>query len=139
MINKAIIIGNLVRDLELKKTNTGKSVVKFTIAVNDFNGNANYFDCVAWNKTAEFINSYASKGNKVCVEGRLSQRTYDNSEGKKVNVIEIVADQVELLTPKEAKEEYKPYTPKESVKELQKGTDFETGALLDISDDDLPF
>ena len=131
MINRVNIIGNIVRDLELKKTQSSKSVLSFTIAVNNFNDETYYFDCIAWNKTAEFMSQYAQKGNKIAVDGRLQQRSYENKNGIKVNVVEIVADQVDLLTQKEQK--------KESVKDLVKGTQFETGPLVDITDSDLPF
>jgi single-strand DNA-binding protein len=119
-MNRVNLIGNLTKDVELKQTQSGKSVVSFSIAVNGYGDNVDFINCVAWNKTAEFLSSYATKGAKLGVDGRISTRSYENSEGKKVNVVEVVADQVDLLTPRDT-------DPK-----------FDTGPKV-VDKDDLPF
>lgn len=98
------MIGRLVRDPELRTTNTGKSVVEFTIAVDkrirptDPNQpTADFFRCKAWNQTAEFLSSYAGKGRLLSVDGRLETRKYVDKDGNNRELVEIVADQLNLL------------------------------------------
>lgn len=94
-MNKVHLIGNITRDPEVRYTQSGKAVCNFNIAVNDGYGEnkkAYFFPVVVWNKSAEACGSSLHKGSKVAVTGKLTSRQYDNSEGKKVTVIEIVAD-----------------------------------------------
>ena len=96
--------GRLTKDPELKETNSGKKVVSFNLAVNRRFQNeeqqADFIPCVAWNKTAEVIAQYCSKGSQIGVEGRLQQRTYENNQGQKVYVIEVLCNQVTFLESK---------------------------------------
>ena len=101
MINVAVIAGHLTKDIELSKTQKGNSVAKFTVAVNGINDNTDFINCVAWNKLAEIMNQYCKKGDLVTVDGRISVRNYDNQQGQKVYVTEIVAYNVQL-PPKNA-------------------------------------
>lgn len=98
-INRVIIVGRLTRDPESRNTTSGKQVVNFGIAVDDrFNkDNANFFQVVAWDKTADFVGRYLTKGRLVAVDGRLQQRKYTTQEGQQREVIEIVADSVQGL------------------------------------------
>lgn len=139
MINRVVLVGRLVRDPELRRTQSGAAVTSFTVAVDnrinrDGEKNASFIAVVCWNQTAEFVAQYLKKGNLVGVDGRLQQRNYENSSGQKVNVIEVVADSVQGLEPKGTgdasnKQSLDAYAPdSEPVDE---------GA--DISDDDLPF
>lgn len=109
MINKVILIGHLTKDCELRYTGTQKAVATFTLAVNravESNGqSADFIPCVCWGKVAENVEKYTSKGSHVAVEGRLQQRTYDNKQGQKVYVVEVICNQVEFLS--KAKEEKK--------------------------------
>ncbi len=94
-INKVILTGNLTRDPEVKYTQSGKAVAMFSIAVNDgFGDNQKtyYPNVVVWGKTAETVGNNLAKGSKVGVVGKLTTRTYDNKDGQKVYVTEIVAD-----------------------------------------------
>lgn len=95
-INVAIICGRLTKDIELSKTQNGNSVVKFTVAVDGYNDNTNFINCVAWNKLADILNQYCKKGDLVTVEGRISVRNYENQQGQKVYITEIVANNVQL-------------------------------------------
>lgn len=109
-MNKVIIIGRNVKDVELKQTTSGTSAVEFTIAVKRAFKNANgqnesdFVNCVAFNKTAELISKYVKKGDQVGVEGRIQTRNYTNREGKKVYVTEIVVENVEFLQSKKQDE-----------------------------------
>ena len=104
-MNQVNLIGRITKDIELKQTNTGKSVCQFTLAVNKGYGQegADFFNCVAWNKTAEFLAQYIKKGFQIAVNGRLSSRAYDGQYGK-VYVTEVICDSVENLTPKQAQQ-----------------------------------
>jgi single-strand DNA-binding protein len=94
-MNKVFEIGRLTRDPELRYTNSGKAVCTFSIAVDDGYGEnkkAYFFPVVVWNKAAEACGNSLHKGSKVAVTGKLTSRQYENNEGKKVTVFEIVAD-----------------------------------------------
>ena len=67
MINVAVIAGHLTKDVELSKTRNGNSVAKFTVAVDGYNDNTNFINCVAWNKLADILNQYCKKGDLVTV------------------------------------------------------------------------
>ena len=95
MLNKMVTIGRLTRDPEVRYTQSGKAVCTFNIAVDDGYGEnkkAYFFPVVAWNKSAEACGKAPYKGSKVAVTGKLTTRQYENNEGKKVTVFEIVAD-----------------------------------------------
>lgn len=131
MINRVVLVGRLTRDPELRKTTTGTSVASFSLAVDnrlkDENGNktTSFIPCVVWKEQAENCVRFIHKGSLVGVEGRLNHRTYDNQEGKKVQVIEVVCDSVQFLEPKKADEE----TPNTSSNNANTEEEF----------DDLPF
>lgn len=103
-INVCIICGRLTKDIELSKTQNGNSVAKFTVAVDGYNDNTNFINCVAWNKLADILNQYCKKGDLVTVEGRISVRNYDNKQGQKVYITEVIANNVQL-PPKNASNE----------------------------------
>ena len=100
-INVAVIAGHLTKDVELSKTQKGNSVAKFTVAVNGINDNADFINCVAWNKLADIVNMYCKKGDLVTVEGRISVRNYENQQGQRIYITEVVASNVQL-PPKSA-------------------------------------
>ena len=104
MLNRVTLIGRMVRDPELRTTNTGKNVVEFTIAVDkrikpqDPNQpTADFFRCKAWNQTADFVSNYGGKGRLTAVDGRLETRKYVDKDGNNREIIEVVADNVNLL------------------------------------------
>lgn len=96
MINIAVIAGHLTKDVELSKTQNGNSIAKFTVAVNGYNDTTDFINCVAWNKLADIVNMYVHKGDLVTVEGRISVRNYDNQQGQRIYITEIVASNVQL-------------------------------------------
>ena len=95
-INVAIICGRLTKDVELAKTQKGNSVAKFTVAVNGYNDTTDFINCVAWNKLADIVNMYCKKGDLVTVEGRISVRNYENQQGQRIYITEVVASNVQL-------------------------------------------
>ena len=101
MINVAVIAGHLTKDVELAKTQKGNIVAKFTVAVNGINDNTDFINCVAWNKLADIVDMYCKKGDLVTVEGRISVRNYENQQGQRIYITEVVASNVQL-PPKSA-------------------------------------
>lgn len=105
-MNKVILIGNLTRDPELTETPNGVSVCKFAIAVSrdyassDGTRETDFFNITVWRGRAENCGKYLKKGNKVAVIGSLQTRSYEDKDGIKRNVIDVVANEVEFLTPK---------------------------------------
>lgn len=109
-INRAIISGNLTKDVELRSTATGTSILNFSVAVNDrvkdpqtqeWKDKPNFIDCVMFGKRALSLSKMMRKGMKVVVDGRLSYSSWENEQGKKRSKIEVVANEVEL-PPKNA-------------------------------------
>ena len=105
-MNKVVLIGNLTKDPDVRTTSGGASVTTLSIAVNrrfkDKSGErvTDYFRVVAWNKLADICGKYLVKGNKVSVSGELQTKDYEAKDGTKRYVTEILADEVEFLTPK---------------------------------------
>lgn len=107
MINKVILIGRLTRDPELRRTGQGDAVTSFTLAVNrnytsrDGQQQTDFINCVVWRKPAENVERYCSKGSLVGVEGRIQTRSYDNAQGQRVYVVEVVCDSVQFLNTRQ--------------------------------------
>lgn len=98
-LNKVILMGNLTADPELKSTNTGLAVCNFSLAVNrkyakQGEQSVDYINISCWRASAEFVGKYAKKGNSLVVCGSLQTRNYTNSQGQKVYITEVVADEV---------------------------------------------
>lgn len=108
-INKWTGIGRLTKDPELRHTQQGTAVCSFTLAVNRRfkRDEADFINIIAWQKTAEFVQQYFTKGLQVGVAGRIQTRTYDDKDGKRVYVTEIVAEEVYFADSKKGKEETK--------------------------------
>jgi single-strand DNA-binding protein len=125
-----MLIGRMAADPELKKTPSDVSVTSFSIAVNrpknkDGEQAADFINVVAWRGTAEFISKYFHKGSAIFIEGSLQTRTYEDKEGKKRTIYEVLANTVDFMEGKKEK------TENVQIKEI----DFEeVGA-----DDELPF
>ena len=98
-INRVILTGKLGKDVELKYTPNGKAVATFSLAVNDnFNKDkTHWLPIVVWGKPAENCANYIGKGSSVAVDGRINTRDYENKEGRKVYITEVVADSVQFL------------------------------------------
>ena len=97
MINKAILMGRLTRDPELRHTGSGTPVCSFSIAIDNGYGDnrsTDFINCVAWNKTAEFVEKYFTKGKMIIVIGRIRTRTWEGNDGRKNYVTEVAAGEV---------------------------------------------
>lgn len=98
-MNKVILMGRLTRDPEVRATQSGTGVCSFSLAVNrrvkqEGQPDADFINVTAWAKTAEFVGKYFTKGQQVAVIGRIQTRNYDDKEGKKIFVTEVVAEEV---------------------------------------------
>lgn len=106
MINNVSLTGRITKDLEQRNTNSGKAFVNFTLAVDrrfkDQNGErqADFIQIQAWGKTAEILCKYAGKGSLIGVEGRIQTRNYENNQGQRVYVTEVVAENITFLDSK---------------------------------------
>lgn len=106
MINRVVLVGRLTKDPEYRQTPNGVSVTTFTLAINRTFTNAqgereaDFINCVTFRKQAENVNNYLSKGSLAGVEGRMQSRSYENNEGRRVFVTEVMADSVQFLDTK---------------------------------------
>jgi single-strand DNA-binding protein len=106
MVNNAVLVGRLVRDVDLRQTSTGKMMTYFTLAVNrNFKNEqgeqaADFIGCVAFDKKAENMARFLSKGSLIAVEGRISTRNFQGNDGKTVYVTEVVASNITFLESK---------------------------------------
>lgn len=110
MLNKAILMGRLTKDPELRHTGTGKPVATFTVAIDNGYGEnkkTDFINCVAWNKTAEFVSKWFAKGQMIVVEGRILTRTWDGADGRKNYATEVIASEVHFGESKKDKSEPK--------------------------------
>ena len=158
-MNKAILIGRLTKDPELRTTPTGRNVCQFAIAVNRAFTNANgereadFINCVVWDKQAENLARYQKKGNQIAIDGRIQTRNYDDKDGKRVYVTEILATNISFLDakgtgnggnnlfgmpePPMANEEV--MLEKHETVSVEKDPFEAFGDSIEISDNDLPF
>ena len=122
MLNRVTLVGRLTKDAELRRTSSGKAVASFTLAVNrNFKTgdgqDADFINCVCWGKVAENTANYCSKGSLVSVDGRLQTRNYENNQGQKVFVTEVVADSVQFIDTKRNSNRQTEEAPKHEQKQ----------------------
>ena len=137
MLNRAVLIGRMTKDPELRRTGNGKAVATFNLAVNrNFKTadrqDADFITVVCWGKVAENTATYCSKGSLVSIDGRLQTRTYENDKGDRVFVTEVVADSVQFIDTR--KKEPKQEAPKnEEFKQVT--PTFDDSAMKDFEND----
>lgn len=138
MINNVTLVGRLTRDPELRHTTSNVAVATFNPAVNrNFKGangerEADFINCMIWRKQAELFADWCKKGNLVGITGRIQTRSYDNQQGQRIYVTEVVAETFQQL-------EKRDNSANQSNIEEQMPASFGATNPLDISDDDLPF
>lgn len=131
-INKTIIQGRLTKDVELRSTQSGKSVCGFTVAWSEKVKESEqkvFMPCVAWNAQAEFISKYFSKGQECVVEGKLVSRQWQDKQGNNRETIELIADRVHFCGPKQGRAEGNGYV----------GDPMACLAVMPGDNEDLPF
>lgn len=159
MMNRAVLVGRLTRDPDLRYTPNGVAVANFTLAVNrpfmnqQGERDADFINCVVWRRQAENLANYMKKGSMVGVDGRIQTRTYEDQDGKTVYVTEVVADNVHFLEPRSSTtgqqsgagmgmgaQGFQQDQQPTHDQNLQDESPFsQDGEPIDISDDDLPF
>ncbi len=158
MMNNIVLVGRTTKNIELKQNKNNTNYVQFTLAVNrpfkDEQGQqqADFINCVAWNKTAETISNYVSKGTMIGVEGRLQTRSYDNEAGIRQYITEVLVNRFTFLESKKSSAASEPIeptyqqqsTPSNYNNPFNTATALAGGlhsnvATISISDDDLPF
>lgn len=170
LINNVVLVGRLTKDPDLRYTSSGTAVATFTLAVNrnftSQNGNreADFINCVIWRKSAETLANYARKGTLLGVTGRIQTRSYDNQQGQRVYVTEVVAENFQLLESRAASENRQQtggyqssgqstndFGGSNNYNQTSQSSNgmpdfdrdnsdlFGSSSTIDISDDDLPF
>lgn len=143
MLNRVVLVGRLTKDPEFRTTQNGVSVANFTLAVNrnfkNKNGEqqADFINVVVFRQQADNVNNYLSKGNLAGVDGRIQSRSYENKEGQRVFVTEVVADSVQFLEPKNNNQQNN--QPQQQRGQAPAGNNPFGNNNADIDDDDLPF
>lgn len=138
MINKVILMGRLTKDPELRYTNNKTPVCSFTIAVNNGYGEkqqTDFVNCLAWNKTAEFVTKYFAKGKMIIVIGRITTRSWETQDGKRAYATEVIANEVNFGESKTSPQLNTPQTAAQPPMQ----DDDDDFTPLDEEDDDLPF
>lgn len=160
MMNRVVLVGRLTKDPELRYTPAGVAVATFTLAVNRTFTNqqgereADFINCVVWRKPAENVANFLKKGSMAGVDGRVQTRNYEDKDGKRVFVTEVVAESVQFLEPKnnntggstsnnyqgEVNYSNNNKTSSYRADTSQKSDSFvDEGKPIDINPDDLPF
>ena len=158
MINRAVLTGRLTRDPELRTTQSGLSVAAFNLAVDRQYSNSqgkrdtDFISCVIWRKSAENFCNFTSKGSLVGIDGRIQTRNYDDKDGKRVYVTEVVVDNFALLESKKDRQNnnngnninnhsgnYSKNNNSANYGNNNQDPFNNSGDTIDISDDDLPF
>ena len=152
MINSICLVGRMTKDAELRYTPSNAAVATFTLAVNRNRKNENgereadFINVVIWRQQAENLANWAKKGALIGVTGRIQTRNYDNQQGQRVYVTEVVAESFQLLESRSSREDQggnynSPYqTPAKSTPNFaREERPFGANNPMDISDDDLPF
>ncbi|MEB8263043.1 single-stranded DNA-binding protein [Mammaliicoccus sciuri] len=170
MINRVVLVGRLTKEPEYRVTPSGVQVATFTLAINrtftNQNGErqADFINCVVFRTPAENVNKYLNKGNLAGIEGRLQSRSYENNEGKRVYVTEVVCDSVQFLEAKSNNQQQSNYQPPQynqqqgyQQQNYQQSNNYQqpqnnqyqapqqhnpftnANGPIDINDDDLPF
>lgn len=157
MINRTVLVGRLTRDPELKYTDSGVAVATFTVAVNrQFTNSqgereADFIRCQMWRKAAENFCNFTRKGSLVGIDGRIQTRSYENQQGTRIFVTEVVAENFSLLESKNSSqneqfEQNRPQNNGQNYQNKQNGQSSPSrnpndpfNSMPDIKDDDLPF
>ncbi|EAG2100601.1 single-stranded DNA-binding protein [Listeria monocytogenes] len=160
MMNRVVLVGRLTKDPDLRYTPAGAAVATFTLAVNrpfknaQGDQEADFIQCVVWRKPAENVANFLKKGSMAGVDGRVQTRNYEDNDGKRVFVTEVVAESVQFLDPKNNNVEgttSNNYQNKANYSNNNKTSSYRAdtsqnsdsfaneGKPIDINEDDLPF
>lgn len=139
MINNVTLVGRLTKDVELKYTPANQAVAQFTLAVNRTFKNANgeresdFINCVIWRKSAENFANFAKKGALIGITGRIQTRNYENQQGQRVYITEVVAENFQMLESRSQQQ------GQDAHQQAKQPDPFAGGTPTSLNDDDLPF
>ena len=146
MINNVTLVGRLTKDAELKYTPANQAVAQFTLAVNRTFKNANgeresdFINCVIWRQSAENLANWAKKGALLGITGRIQTRNYENTQGQRVYVTEVVAENFQMLESRSQQQGQQQAQPQQAKQQQAKQPDpFSGGTPMSLNDDSLPF
>jgi len=151
MINNVTLVGRITRDPELRYTPQNQAVTTFSLAVNRQFKNANgdreadFINCVIWRQQAENLANWAKKGALIGITGRIQTRSYENQQGQRVYVTEVVGDSFQLLESRQERGNVSPPTPSATQNNQKQSSPadnhdpFANSEPMNIQDDDLPF
>lgn len=141
-MNNVSLMGRLVRDIEMKTTATGLAISSFTLAVDKGlskdkkqeleamnKPTADFIRCIAFGKTAEILEQYVGKGNRLAIEGRIQTGSYDNQQGQKVYTTDIIVDRFSFIDFKDSDSGYQQPQPQEEI----------TQGFVPFEDNEMPF
>lgn len=103
MLNQIILVGRTTKEIEVKENQNGLKIGEFSLAVNEGENKTSFFDCKVFDKLANTMNEHVKKGTRIGIVGRLSQRKFENKEGKTISKIEIIVESFEFLDSKKDK------------------------------------
>ena len=143
-MNRVVLVGRVTKDLELKRTTSGMSVVAFTIAIdnrvkNGAEKTTSFIPVTAWNQTAENVSKYVGKGSLIGVDGRLNQRSYTATDGHRVSITEVIAESITFLERKQDVGHTNAINNDYSSSPSSSMSDDSSRGVEVESDDDLPF
>ncbi|GAA0502037.1 single-stranded DNA-binding protein [Salinibacillus aidingensis] len=153
MMNRVVLVGRLTKDPDLRYTPNGVAVANFTVACNrpfsnqQGNREADFINCVVWRRAAENLANYMKKGSMIGVDGRIQTRSFDNQEGRRVFVTEVVAESVQFLETRGSSQGDRGSSgfradqnpPQDNNNRREEDPFADNGEPIDLSDDDLPF
>lgn len=148
MINNVTLVGRLTKDVELKYTPANQAVAQFTLAVNRTFKNANgeresdFINCVIWRQSAENLANWAKKGALIGITGRIQTRNYENQQGQRVYITEVIAENFQMLESRQqqGQQQSQPQQRPQATQQQAKQPDpFSGGTPMNLSDDSLPF
>ena len=145
MINRVVLVGRLTQDPVARKSQSSTTFVNFTIAVNRRFSGANqeqqtdFINCVVFGKPAEFMEQYIKKGYLLGVEGRIQTRNYENQQGQRVYVTEVICDAIQNYQPRKNSSDEAASSNNVPSSNDAEFSSFDFANTLDISADDLPF
>lgn len=150
MINNVVLVGRLTKDPDLRYTGSGTAVATCTLAVNrdfknaDGNQEADFINCVFWRKIAETLANHVKKGHQIGVVGRIQTRNYENQQGQRVFLTEVVVEHFNFLEKRDSSsngvgQNNRQPDQSNNQQNFDRDNDPFSGSSIDISDDDLPF
>ena len=148
MINNTVLVGRVTKDVELKYTPANQAVAQFTLAVNRTFKNANgeresdFINCVIWRKSAENFANFVKKGALIGITGRIQTRNYENQQGQRVYITEVIAENFQMLESRSQQQGQQQSQPQQRAAAPQQNKQpdpFAGGTPMSLNDDDLPF